>query len=111
MAKNLTEGVLLDFYGDLLTEKQQIALEFYYNQDLSLAEIANEMNVSRQGVRAFIKQGETHLKEFEEKLGLAERFSEINRISADIKSILSKMQETDEVKKLKSKIEEIESRL
>ncbi len=89
MAKDLTVSILLDFYGELLTPKQAEALDLYYNQDLSLAEIAEGMSVSRQGVRAFIKQGEGHLSEFEEKLGMAKRFAEISRLVDEIEEQLS----------------------
>ena len=51
MAKNLEITVLYDFYGDLLTEKQQEVIELYYNEDLSLAEIAALSGITRQGVR------------------------------------------------------------
>lgn len=101
----------MDFYGELLTEKQQKALELYYNQDLSLAEIAEEMEVSRQGVRAFIKQGESHLKEFEDKLNLAERFSQISKISAEIKKILLAMEQNTQTKEMIAKLDDIENRL
>ena len=57
MAKDLRLGILLDFLRRLLTEKQAAALDYYYNQDLSLAEIADEMEISRQGAMAFIRQG------------------------------------------------------
>ena len=79
MGKNLNMSILMDFYGQLLTPKQLEALEFYYNDDLSLAEIADEMGISRQGVRDFIKRGEKQLEELEEKLGLAGRFEEIRK--------------------------------
>ncbi len=111
MAKDLSVSVLLDFYGELLTPKQAEALDFYYNQDLSLAEIAEDMEVSRQGVRAFIKQGEKHLVEFEEKLGLAERFAEISGIVGKIQSIVSQMPEGENTLELTEKIEEIKRRL
>jgi len=78
MSKNLSISVLMDFYGGLLTDKQQQALELYYDQDFSLAEIAEHMDISRQGVRDFIKRGEKQLTEFEEALGLLERFSQIS---------------------------------
>ncbi len=104
MAKNLQEGVLLDFYGELLTDKQKTALELYYNEDLSLAEIAADMQVSRQGARAFIKQGEAHLAEFEEKLGMYERFSAISELLKEAKALTK-----DEA--LAKKIEEIEKQL
>lgn len=105
MAKDLSISVLLDFYGELLTKKQAEALELYYNQDLSLAEIAEETGVSRQGVRAFIKQGENHLAEFEEKLGMAKRFAEISRLVAEIEEVLP------EDSRVTEKIEEIKKRL
>lgn len=79
MAKNLSVSMLMDFYGGLLTDKQRDALELYYNQDFSLAEIAENMDISRQGVRDFIKRGEKQLEDFEEALGLSEKFSQMNK--------------------------------
>ena len=49
MAKNLEISFLLDFYGSMLTEKQRIMIEYYYNDDLSLAEIADNEGITRQG--------------------------------------------------------------
>lgn len=60
---------LLDVYGVLLTEKQRDLLDLYYNQDLSLAELAEEQGISRQAVHEAIKRGEAALAGFEEKLG------------------------------------------
>ncbi len=77
MSKDLSVSLLMDFYGQLLTDKQIAALEYYYNDDLSLAEIAENMNISRQGVRDFIKRGEKQLQDFESKLGLVGRFEKI----------------------------------
>lgn len=77
MEKDLSIAVLLDFYGDLLTEKQSQALDLYYNEDLSLAEIAEPLGISRQGVRDSIKRGEKQLHELENTLGLAKRFKEL----------------------------------
>ena len=74
MGKDLTIAMLHDFYGELLTEKQSRAIDLYYNEDLSLAEIAEPLGVSRQGVRDAIKRGEKQLLEYENKLGLITRF-------------------------------------
>ena len=74
VAKNLEISFLLDFYGDMLTEKQRDVVELYYNEDLSLAEIAAHSGITRQGVRDSIKRGEAVLLEMEERLGLAKRF-------------------------------------
>ena len=72
--KDLTIGFLMDFYGDVLSERKRMVLDYYYNDDLSLAEIAEEIGISRQGVRDLIKKAEEELHFYEEKLGLAVRF-------------------------------------
>lgn len=74
MPDNLMISLLLDFYGPLLTEKQQQSIDYYYNHDLSLAEIAQHADITRQGVRDSIKRAEAQLFEYEEKLGLLQRF-------------------------------------
>lgn len=84
MSKDLSISVLMDFYGELLTDKQRDTLDLYYNRDYSLAEIAQDLDISRQGVRDFIKRGEKQLAEFEEKLGMADKYE---KISADIERL------------------------
>lgn len=71
--KNLAYSVLLDFYGPVLTDKQRVILTEYYDEDLSLAEIAENLGITRQGVRDAIKHGEATLTDLEEKLGNARR--------------------------------------
>ncbi|MFR3226534.1 MAG: sigma factor-like helix-turn-helix DNA-binding protein [Blautia massiliensis (ex Durand et al. 2017)] len=71
--KNLAYSVLLDFYGVVLTDKQRLILTEYYDEDLSLAEIAENCGITRQGVRDAIKHGEAALDELEAKLGNARR--------------------------------------
>ena len=75
--KDMQISLLLDFYGDMLTEKQRDVIELYYNEDLSLAEIAAHSKITRQGVRDSIKRAESTLLELEERLGLAKRFRRI----------------------------------
>ena len=72
----LTLTVLLDVYGELLTDKQRECCELYYNEDLSLSEIAEQSGVSRQGVWDNIRRAESALREFEEKTGLIRRLRE-----------------------------------
>lgn len=74
MEKNIEISCLLDFYGEVLPEKQKTAVEMYYNDDLSLSEIAQYLGISRQGVRDSIKRGEATLYDMESKLGLAAKF-------------------------------------
>ena len=85
MAKDMKVAYLLDFYGDLLTDKQRESLDFYYNDDLSLGEIGADLGISRQGVRDNIKRAEAVLFEMEEKLGLAHKFGLINKSLETIK--------------------------
>ena len=84
MAKNYEMAVLIDFYGEMLTAKQRDFLEYYYNDDLSLSEIAGNEGITRQGVRDAIKRAETQLQEMENKLGMAKRFEEMRRSLNDI---------------------------
>ena len=67
-------GLLYDFYGGLLTDKQRKALELYYYEDWTLAEIAAEEMVSRQAIHDLIHRSERIMEEYETKLGLMERF-------------------------------------
>ncbi len=89
--KDYEIAMLLDFYGELLTEKQREAMDLYYNEDLSLAEIAEPLNISRQGVRDSIKRGEKQLMELEDTLGLAKRFREIKKEVVDIGAMFSEL--------------------
>lgn len=75
MAKNLEISVLLDFYGEMLTAKQRDFIDLYYNEDLSLSEIAENEGITRQGVRDAIKRAEAQLEDMESKLQLAKRFA------------------------------------
>lgn len=73
------QALLLDFYGELLTEKQRECYDLHYNEDLSLAEIAEQCGISRQGVWDNIRRAETTLREFEEKTGLVRHVTEQER--------------------------------
>ena len=81
----------MDFYSELLTEKQRDTMDLYYNNDYSLAEIAQDLDISRQGVRDFIKRGEKQLEEFEEKLGMVNKYKVISKNISEIEKKLSEM--------------------
>ena len=66
--------MLYDFYGELLTERQKEFFDLYYNEDLSLAEIAENAGISRQGVRDVIVRAEAAMQEVEDKTGIIKRF-------------------------------------
>lgn len=93
MAKELKFVMLLDCYGELLTEHQRSTMELYYCEDLSLSEISEPLGITRQAVRDLIKRTELLLLEYEEKLGFADRlekmrscFQRLSRISEDSES-------------------------
>lgn len=73
MDKKVEVSMLLQIYGKLLTEKQYRVIDYYYNEDLSLSEIAENEEITRQGVRDIIKKGEKKLFEYEEKLQFMKR--------------------------------------
>ena len=67
-------ALLFDFYGDVLTERQKEFYDLYYNEDLSLSEIAENNGITRQGVRDVIVRAEAILSDLEDKTGLIRRF-------------------------------------
>ena len=104
MAKNLEISLLLDFYGDMLTEKQRDVVELYYNEDLSLVEIATHSGITRQGVRDSIKRAESQLLDYEDRLRLAGRFrkiqaylDEITDLAKDIERINDRFGASQEI--------------
>lgn len=94
MAKNLDVIILFDIYGEMLTKKQQDFISYYYNDDLSLAEIAENEGITRQGVRDAIKRAEAQLISFEEHLGL---HAKNEKIKASIEEINELTQVINEV--------------
>ena len=100
-----TELVLLfDYYGALLTQRQQECFELRYNQDLSLAEIADEVGISRQGVRHIIKKGEENLLFLENRLHLANRHREMKRAAEELLSLCSSLEDKEGAAPLAEKI-------
>jgi len=71
----ITIGLLIDFYGQLLTARQYEILDLYYNNDYSLGEISEQLEISRQGVHDNIKRAKAALLDFEQKLGLVGKFT------------------------------------
>lgn len=82
-------GRLFDFYGGLLTEKQQKCLELYFCDDLSLAEIADELEVSRQAIHDLIKRVEHTLERYESKLALLSRAENDKKLLVEATSLLA----------------------
>ncbi len=96
--KDLSISLLFDYYGETLSDKQKQIFDSYYNLDLSLSEIAENMGITRQGVRDFIKRTELQLLEMEENLKFCEKCKELKSAAENIKS------ENPEILKLKQLI-------
>ena len=110
MEKNVKISVLCDLYGNLLTEKQFEFIDDYYNKDLSLSEIAENKNITRQAVRDNIKKGEKKLFEYEEKLRLIQKFNHIREMLKEIRQttcLLEKCGEVPETKKILKLLDDI----
>lgn len=89
MAQDKLElSLLLDYYGSFLTEKQRDIICLWVDEDMSLAEIAEMKNISRQGVRDAIQRSEKQLNDMENKLGLVRRDGEIRKLLEDLASEL-----------------------
>ncbi|HNU79485.1 MAG TPA: putative DNA-binding protein [Bacillota bacterium] len=101
-------ALLFDFYGQLLTEKQIEIVDMYYNNDLSLGEISEQQGISRQGVYDTLKRAERTLYQYEEKLGLVDRFLKQKQNMKIIEMLeeLTKEDGYDSVK-IKDKLNEI----
>ena len=94
MEERIWTGLLLDFYGGLLTEHQRSTLELYLMEDLSLGEIGEQLGITRQGVRDVIVRAEAILTELEDKTGLIKRFhamhKQLQQIAEDAEKILER---------------------
>lgn len=111
--KDLKMAVLLDFYGPLLTNIQRDVLECYYDEDLSISEIADNRGITRQGVYDVIRRSEVQLEDIEKKLLLVERFSQVNKALEEILavsfrgSLLCDKRQYDQISGVLSRVEKI----
>ena len=86
----MMQSMLLDFYGELLTERQRSCYDLHINEDLSLSEIAEQSGISRQGVWDNIRRAEQALLEIEEKTGLVRRFTALRQGLASVEKQLDR---------------------
>ena len=83
--------LLFDYYGDLLTERQRICFDLRHNQDLSLAEIAQELQVSRQSIHDILTRTEAQLRNMEEKTGCVARDRKCRKTMEEISKLAGKL--------------------
>ena len=89
-------ALLYDFYGDMLTDRQKEFYDLYYNEDLSLAEIAENYGITRQGVRDVIVRAEAILTELEDKTGIIKRFHKMQDQFQELQSCLDGIKDRNE---------------
>lgn len=96
MMDELSEIVmLLDFYGGLLTEKQKEILSMHYEEDMSLGEISENLDISRQAVHDLIKRSLKIIKDYESTLGLIKRYLDNKKALEEIKILLNSRKDND----------------
>lgn len=110
MEKNVKVSLLFDFYGELLKPSGRNAVDLYYNEDLSLSEIADQTGITRQGVRDSIKRCEQQLFDFEKKLGLLERFAQLEGGLDEISALAEKIYSNSDDIQIKSLAKSIEQK-
>ena len=107
MERIYKQGLLYDFYGELLTEHQRTIYEDAVYNDMSLSEIASEQGISRQGVHDLIKRCDKILAGYEEKLRLVEKFTKAKESISHIADMTGELLNEDIPEHTKSKIEDI----
>lgn len=110
-SKPLEMSLLFDFYGETLTEKQRELFDLYYNEDLSLAEIAEHAGITRQGVRDSVKRAEHALHEMEQKLGLVARYGGTGRCAEELAYEVERLRTLNAGTLHSSEADEIASRM
>jgi len=97
MDKILEQTLLYDFYGELLTDHQKSVYEDVVFQDLSLSEVAEQQQISRQGVHDLVKRCDKALRGYEAKLGLVKKFEETRRLVEEILRLTERYEATQDV--------------
>lgn len=109
LEKTLQLTMMYDYYGQLLTERQQEIMELYFFHDLSLGEIAEQQNISRQGVYDHLHRSEEVLQDYEQKLGLVARHKqakdELDDLASKINTLIT---ETEKKEKILSYIDRLQ---
>ncbi len=111
MEEKVKISILNELYGKLLSEKQQIFIEDYFNNDLSLSEIAQNNNITRQAVRDIIKKGENKLLNYEEKLGFMNKLTVQEKKIEKVLKQLTKIQTNYSDKQIETVLQSIKKEL
>lgn len=103
----MTVPLLMDLYGQVLSERKRELMEYYYNEDYSLAEIAEITGISRQGIRESVKKSEAELRELDASLHLVERTQRLDARIAAVEEQLQNLLAEPLTDPIREKIEQI----
>src|SRR3712207_1573386 len=111
MEDRIKISILMDYYGELLTEKQKYVMELYFNQDLSLAEISELTKTSRQAIYDIVKRCNKLLLDYEEKLMLMKRYINLQKIKCSVIEKLEHIENSHTQEELVESVNEIKKEL
>ena len=100
MEKKVEISILLEIYGNLLTEKQKEYMNYYYNEDLSLSEIAENDGITRQAVMRILQKSSKKLEEYEQKLQIMEKQKQIKKNIEELRKELKQNKKLDNIENL-----------
>ncbi len=100
-------GILYDFYGELLTQKQKDAISFYYDENMSLSEIADEFHISRQAVHDTLKNAESVLQNYEDVLALIKKAEMREKLAKKAYGLIDKFEEFESDDERKKALREV----
>ena len=104
MTDKIETGLLLDYYGGMLTDRQQEAIRIYCDMDMSLSEVSKDMSITRQAASDLITRGTDKLNMYEEKLGLVKK---VRRIRVVLEKLIASTSSAEEKAKLEELLSEI----
>lgn len=107
--ETLHRALLFDFYAELLTVKQREYYDLYYNDDLSLGEIAEQANISRQGVWDMIKRAEKTMQMTEEKTGIIARFEQLQTEVGEIEKLVKRLTDSEAAEEILQRLHSLKN--
>ena len=105
MEEKIKISILLSLYGKLLTKTQAKYIELYYNEDLSLSEIGDNEDITRQAVRTILVKSKNKLQEYEEQLGFMKKQENIKKLVIEIENTKNESEKSKFIEKIKSELD------
>ena len=105
MEEKIEISILLSLYGSILTETQKKYMELYYNEDLSLSEIGDNENITRQAVRTILVKSKNKLKEYESQLGFMKKQENIKKLITKLEMATKERDKQELIEKMKNQLD------